>query len=215
MMYGTSTRFARAGMAAALAVTAFLPLAPASAQEHRHDRERDRYQTPHWVFDDRYHHGHYYPSVGYSMTVLPAGNIAISFRGGRFFFQSGVWFQPARSGYVVVRPPVGIVVPVLPPAYTMVWAGGAPYYYANDVYYMQAPGGYAVAAPPAQAAQMAADQPPAPVAPPPPAGTAPGAAGPSASGTWFYCESAKGYYPYVSDCKEGWRSVPASPPPAR
>jgi hypothetical protein len=37
-------------------------------------------------------------------------------------------------------------------------------------------------------------------APPPPA---------YASGYWHYCESAGAYYPYVADCPEGWRLVPA------
>ena len=31
--------------------------------------------------------------------------------------------------------------------------------------------------------------------------------------TWYYCASAKGYYPYVSSCPEGWKSVPAQPAP--
>ena len=33
---------------------------------------------------------------------------------------------------------------------------------------------------------------------------------------WYYCESAKAYYPYVPSCAEGWRAVPATPgsPPA-
>jgi hypothetical protein len=33
---------------------------------------------------------------------------------------------------------------------------------------------------------------------------------------WYYCESAKGYYPYVPACPGGWRAVPATPgtPPA-
>jgi hypothetical protein len=53
------------------------------------------------------------------------------------------------------------------------------------------------------------------MSPPPPAGAAPGASGQAAAGTWYYCESSKSYYPYVSSCSEGWRSVPASPPPAR
>jgi len=181
----------------AMALLANVASGPAMAQEHRAGHDRDHYQTPHWVFDNRYHHGHYYPSVGYAMTILPAGNIAVSFGSGRFYFHSGVWFQPARTGYVVVRPPVGIVVPVLPPAYTMVWAGGVPYYYANDVYYAQAPGGYVVAAPPMQASEVPAAQSPATPAP----------------ATWYYCESAKNYYPYVATCNEGWRSVPATPPP--
>jgi hypothetical protein len=86
-----------------------------------------------------------------------------------------------------MRPPIGIVVPVLPPAYTPVWIGGAPYYYdyASDSYYVAAPGGFAVAQPPAA---------------------------PAPAGNWYYCDSAKAYYPYVSQCAEGWRTVPATPP---
>lgn len=29
---------------------------------------------------------------------------------------------------------------------------------------------------------------------------------------WYYCESAKSYYPYVPSCPEGWKMVPATPP---
>jgi len=29
---------------------------------------------------------------------------------------------------------------------------------------------------------------------------------------WYYCNSAKGYYPYVPQCPEPWRIVPATPP---
>ncbi|RKP52156.1 hypothetical protein [Trinickia fusca] len=37
---------------------------------------------------------------------------------------------------------------------------------------------------------------------------------PSASpGTWWYCDASKAYYPYVKQCRGGWRAVPASPPP--
>jgi len=28
---------------------------------------------------------------------------------------------------------------------------------------------------------------------------------------WYYCESAKAYYPYVRQCPEGWHLVPAAP----
>lgn len=28
---------------------------------------------------------------------------------------------------------------------------------------------------------------------------------------WYYCDAAKGYYPYVPSCAGGWRMVPASP----
>jgi len=30
--------------------------------------------------------------------------------------------------------------------------------------------------------------------------------------TWYYCNSVKGYYPYVQSCPEGWQSVAAQPP---
>jgi len=30
--------------------------------------------------------------------------------------------------------------------------------------------------------------------------------------TWYYCDAAKGYYPYVSNCPGGWRAVAATPP---
>ena len=201
-------RFAARAIAIALAFASLSPI-PVQAQ----GRERERERNPHWVLDQRYHHNHYYPAPGYSVTILPTGNIGVTFGGGRFFYHSGVWFRAAGPRYVVVRPPIGVVVPVLPPAYTTVWYGGVPYYYANDIYYVQGPGGYAVAEPPPGAAPSVAPpaQPPAPFPPQPNAAPAPQAG----AGTWYFCESAKGYYPYVSECKEGWKTVPAAPPPGR
>jgi hypothetical protein len=31
---------------------------------------------------------------------------------------------------------------------------------------------------------------------------------------WYYCTSSNAYFPYVSSCREGWKSVPATPPDA-
>ena len=28
---------------------------------------------------------------------------------------------------------------------------------------------------------------------------------------WYYCDAAIGYYPYVSSCPSGWKTVPATP----
>ena len=36
----------------------------------------------------------------------------------------------------------------------------------------------------------------------------------AASQSWYFCESANGYYPYTATCPEGWKSVPATPPVA-
>lgn len=32
------------------------------------------------------------------------------------------------------------------------------------------------------------------------------------SQSWYYCDSPKGYYPYVQSCDSPWRPVPATPP---
>lgn len=40
-----------------------------------------------------------------------------------------------------------------------------------------------------------------------------GAAQPPAAGVFYYfCESSKAYYPYVTQCPEGWRVLPTTPP---
>ena len=151
------------------------------------------------------------------MPVLPAGNLAITFGGGRLYFHAGVFFRSAGPAYVVVRPPLGIVVPVLPPAYSTVWIAGAPYYYANDTYYAATPGGagYAVVAPLPGAEPTTASPVPPPAALSPQAGQAPSSAAQPSAGSWYYCDSAKAYYPYVQECKEGWRPVPSTPPQGR
>jgi hypothetical protein len=195
------------------------------AEEHHEGpgpRHFEAYRTPHMVFDNRYQHGHYYPAIGYSVNVLPPGYLSLSFGPRHLYFHGGVWWEPRGPGFVVIRPPFGVVIPVLPPAYSTIWYGGVPYYYADDVYYTQGSGGYVVSAPPpgdsygdsvppgAPTPMPMPAQAPAPqqYMPPPPAASAPA----PAPNTWYWCESTKGYYPYVQECKEGWRPVPASPP---
>lgn len=31
------------------------------------------------------------------------------------------------------------------------------------------------------------------------------------SGTWYFCDASRTYYPYVKQCSSGWRPVPAQP----
>jgi hypothetical protein len=205
-------RTTRSGAAIVAVLCLFISLAHAQARGERREAERhavarEHFSTPHWVFDNRFHHDHYYPQLGYKVAGLPAGHTAITFRGAPFFFHAGVWYRRSGPTFVVVRPPIGIIVPVLPPAFATVWVGGVSYEYANDVFYQQVPEGYAVVQPPAEFVEQG------PVAPPPSQAGAPAASPQSAgSATWYYCESSKAYYPYVSECKEGWRAVPATPP---
>jgi hypothetical protein len=136
----SALRIALAGALAAALVS------PAVAQPHRSPHS-PTYRGPIHL-DQRYHHDHWYPGIGFGFSVLPAGAISIAHGGGNWFFQGGVWFRPVGPNYVVALPPAGIVVPYLPPAYVTLWIAGAPYYYANGVYYAAAPGGYTVVAPP-------------------------------------------------------------------
>lgn len=176
--------------------------------QHQGHAVREVYQARHWVYDNRYLHGRYYPTPGYSISILPPGNVGIRFGRGHFFFHAGVWYQPSPAGFVVVRPPIGIAVPMLPFGYSTLWVNNLPYYYANEVYYTGGPGNYVVAPPPTIAGEPTVQPPSAEM--PAPAGLP--AAPPQAPGSWYYCESAKAYYPYVAECKEGWRPVPATPP---
>ncbi len=150
-----------------------------SAQADRDDQHRDRpharapaFHDRHWVLDSRFHHDHYYPRVGYSLSILPPGYLDIGFHNRHFFFNAGVWFRQEGPRYVVVTPPVGVVIPVLPPAFTTVWIGGTPYYYANGIYYTPADGGYVTVAAP-QGYESATVVPPPPLLPQSPATSQP------------------------------------------
>jgi hypothetical protein len=70
---------------------------------------------------------------------------------------------------------------------------GPPYYYPAPAYY-PAP---VVVSPPAPAQYVERNDQPA------------------SSGYWYYCETSRGYYPYVKECPSGWKAVPPAPPPAQ
>lgn len=80
-------------------------------------------------------------------------------------------------------------------------SGGTWYWYSAPVYPYPDP--YVppvVVTTPAIPAVPATPPPPAEVASPPPAQV------------WYYCKAVKQYYPYVSECPGGWKTVPAQPP---
>jgi len=83
------------------------------------------------------------------------------------------------------------------PAY---WGWGWPYYW-DWPYYDAYSYGY-----PPQVYPYATAVVPAPAAPPQ------GQQAAQPPGSWYYCDSPKGYYPYVQHCSHQWREVPATPP---
>ncbi|MEP7084180.1 MAG: hypothetical protein ABI854_05535 [Betaproteobacteria bacterium] len=91
------------------------------------------------------------------------------------------------------------------------WAYGSPYYYSSYPTVVE----YAPAAPTVYYEQPRVyyDQPRAYAEPQPmeaPRATQPAAAD---SGSWYYCNDSRAYYPYVRDCASPWQRVAPTPSP--
>jgi len=160
-----------------------------------HERDFSRWRGGRWFHGT--HNGH----LGWWWIVA----------GVYYFYPRAVYPypDPYTPPVVIVQPPAGGAAPGQPaqaPAGTWYYCDAARGYYP---YVAECPGGWrAVSAqPPVASQQPAAPQPQMP-APPPSQPAQPSA------GSWYYCDSAKGYYPYVAECPGGWRAVPASPNPA-
>ncbi len=147
------------GVGAGLALVALLSCAAMPAWADRGDRDKDRredarhnqdrrqdahkevrrddarYLKKGYVHDNRYRHDRYYPPRGHVIQKLPPQHHAVPFRGTRYYYHDGAWYQPSHSRYVVVAPPVGLRISFLPSFYTTIWVGALPYYYADSVYY--------------------------------------------------------------------------------
>jgi len=81
------------------------------------------------------------------------------------------------------------------------WWPPYPYYYYPPPYYVYSPPPVVVQEPPVYVQQQpAVTGPPAPPAPP--------AQSQTIEAYWYYCPSAKGYYPSVETCPEPWVKIP-------
>jgi hypothetical protein len=111
----------------------------------RLDHERRRFD----IHEDRghsYYWSRFHPGLAFS--VLPPGYVQIGVGGTPYYYNEGVYYEPAPTGYVVVAPPLGAVVPELPPGVETIVTGDTMYFYAGGAFYVQGPQGYLVAAPP-------------------------------------------------------------------
>jgi len=82
------------------------------------------------------------------------------------------------------------------------WYGPYPYwYYPPPPYYVYSPPPVVVQEPPVYVQQQ-------PAVTGQPAPPAPAARSQTAEAYWYYCPSAKGYYPSVQTCPEPWVKVP-------
>ena len=85
-------------------------------------------------------------SFGRRFAVLPFGCLALQIGGVPYYYDDGIYYQPAEGGYQEVYPPVGAAVPQPPDGAIEIYAGGQTYYYAGGAFYVQQPDGtYAIA----------------------------------------------------------------------
>jgi hypothetical protein len=103
-----------------------------------HDVDVDFRRPRHW-HDFRY---------GARFTILPVGYVSIMVGGSPYYYDDGLYYQPAAGGYQEVYPPVGADVPELPDGAVAIEAGNITYYYAGGAFYVQTDNGYNVAPPP-------------------------------------------------------------------
>jgi hypothetical protein len=101
-----------------------------------HDVEADFHHRRHW---DGF-------AFGRRFAVLPLGCLALQIGGAPYYYDDGIYYQPADGGYQEVYPPLGAAVPQPPDGAVAIDAGGQTYYYAGGAFYLQQPDGtYAIA----------------------------------------------------------------------
>lgn len=110
--------------------------APRGEIEVHHDVEADVHRAHSW---DNF-------AFGRRLASLPLGFLTLHIGGAPYYYDDGVYYQPAEGGYQEVYPPVGAAIPQPPDGAIAIEAGGQTYYYAGGGFYLQQPDGtYAIA----------------------------------------------------------------------
>jgi len=86
---------------------------------------------------------------GHAVPRLPRGYRRFWYNREPFYYNHGVFYRPARSGFVVVVAPIGVIVNSLPIGYQRVWVDDVWYYTYGGVFYSRVPSGYVVVEAPA------------------------------------------------------------------
>jgi hypothetical protein len=94
------------------------------------------------------HHRHFWDdfAFGRRLPSLPPGFISLQLGGVPYYYDNGIYYEPAAGGYQEVYPPVGAVIPQPPEGAIPIEAGGVTYFYAGGAFYLQQPdGSFAIA----------------------------------------------------------------------
>jgi hypothetical protein len=115
-------------------VTALADPPPHAQNDKRYD---DRYDDDRYRRDERWQD--YDPRRHHVVPRLPPRARVVHYHGDRYYYGSGQWYRPYRSGYRVVAPPVGLFLSFRPEYQAIVSFGGVPHYRAGPVYYVWHP----------------------------------------------------------------------------
>ncbi|HXB10213.1 MAG TPA: DUF6515 family protein [Puia sp.] len=98
-----------------------------------------------------YYWGPHWHPLGFFLTALAADAVFLNFNNQRYYYDDGVYYQPANGGYSVVPAPVGAIVADLPPGYETTMVGNDTYFYFGGAFYVNTGQGYQVVVAPAGA----------------------------------------------------------------
>ena len=90
----------------------------------------------------RYWHGFVY---GRHLGELRGGYVQVYWNGNPYYYDDGIYFQPAADGYEEIYPPIGLGIPTLPGGFVQIEAGGLIYYYAAGAFYLAQGDRYVIA----------------------------------------------------------------------
>jgi hypothetical protein len=83
-------------------------------------------------------------AIGDIVGKLPARHVRIDYRGQRYFYHDGLFYQRHARGFVVVRPVAGMRISSLPRGYTTVRTGDTVIYRYRHSSYRRVNGMYIV-----------------------------------------------------------------------
>ncbi|PKM11927.1 MAG: hypothetical protein CVV13_07065 [Gammaproteobacteria bacterium HGW-Gammaproteobacteria-3] len=108
-----------------------------SERSRAENRTERHHQAPAPVYQ------HYY-QPGHRVYPLPYGYSRILIDAAEYFFYDGYFYQPSRTGYVIVEAPLGAIVAALPALHHNVYWHGRPYYIVGNTFYRKHRRGYVV-----------------------------------------------------------------------
>lgn len=118
------------------------PVTTVKRPRHRIDYRDHIHRDYHYVLGPWYYtryispFPYYYYPIGFEIEVLPSAYFRFYLGGVAYYYHSGIFYRPYRTGYIVVTAPIGAFVTSLPEGFIAFTIGLTTYYYLNNAYYI-------------------------------------------------------------------------------